>query len=152
MCAGAGQALTAHCFCSPLELDPENELSRNLTLIPYSLVRAFHCERRRPVLFTPTMLAKTLVQKLLNSGGAMEFTICKSGEHDQITDRGTQASGAHHKSDSASPPSPLPFLPLLLFLSLHLWQEASLPHLSSSSVFSQKASFTLPTQPLGNDQ
>ncbi|EGV95787.1 Caspase recruitment domain-containing protein 11 [Cricetulus griseus] len=60
------------------ELDPENELSRNLTLIPYSLVRAFHCERRRPVLFTPTMLAKTLVQKLLNSGGAMEFTICKS--------------------------------------------------------------------------
>ncbi|XP_036028006.1 caspase recruitment domain-containing protein 11 [Onychomys torridus] len=60
------------------ELDPENELSRNLTLIPYSLVSAFHCERRRPVLFTPTMLAKTLVQKLLNSGGAMEFTICKS--------------------------------------------------------------------------
>ncbi|ELV11010.1 Caspase recruitment domain-containing protein 11 [Tupaia chinensis] len=60
------------------ELDPENELSKNLSLIPYSLVRAFYCERRRPVLFTPTMLAKTLVQKLLNSGGAMEFTICKS--------------------------------------------------------------------------
>ncbi|XP_069920404.1 caspase recruitment domain-containing protein 11 isoform X3 [Oryctolagus cuniculus] len=61
------------------ELDPESELGRNLSLIPYSLVRAFHCERRRPVLFTPTSLAKTLVQKLLNSGGAMEFTICKSG-------------------------------------------------------------------------
>ncbi|XP_042542813.1 caspase recruitment domain-containing protein 11 isoform X1 [Dipodomys spectabilis] len=60
------------------ELDPENELSKNLSLTPYSLVRAFHCERRRPVLFTPTVLAKTLVQKLLNSGGAMEFTICKS--------------------------------------------------------------------------
>uniref|UniRef100_A0A2K6FNP1 Caspase recruitment domain family member 11 n=1 Tax=Propithecus coquereli TaxID=379532 RepID=A0A2K6FNP1_PROCO len=60
------------------ELDPESELSKNLSLIPYSLVRAFHCERRRPVLFTPTVLAKTLVQKLLNSGGAMEFTICKS--------------------------------------------------------------------------
>ncbi|XP_063090166.1 caspase recruitment domain-containing protein 11 isoform X2 [Cavia porcellus] len=60
------------------ELDPESELSKNLSLIPYSLVRAFHCERRRPVLFTPTMLAKTLVQKLLNSGGAMEFTLCKS--------------------------------------------------------------------------
>lgn len=60
------------------ELDPESELSKGLSLIPYSLVRAFHCERRRPVLFTPTMLAKTLVQKLLNSGGAMEFTICKS--------------------------------------------------------------------------
>ncbi|XP_023569199.1 caspase recruitment domain-containing protein 11 isoform X1 [Octodon degus] len=60
------------------ELDPESELSKNLSLIPYSLVRAFHCERRRPVLFTPTVLAKTLVQKLLNSGGAMEFTLCKS--------------------------------------------------------------------------
>ncbi|XP_017658258.1 caspase recruitment domain-containing protein 11 [Nannospalax galili] len=60
------------------ELDPESDLSRNLSLIPYSLVRAFHCERRRPVLFTPTMLAKALVQRLLNSGGAMGFTICKS--------------------------------------------------------------------------
>lgn len=118
MCPGAGQALTAHCFCSPLELDPENELSRNLTLIPYSLVRAFHCERRRPVLFTPTMLAKTLVQKLLNSGGAMEFTICKSGEDGQMTDRETQASGAHPNSDSASLPSPLPFLPFLLLFFL----------------------------------
>ncbi|XP_059555369.1 caspase recruitment domain-containing protein 11 isoform X3 [Myotis daubentonii] len=59
------------------ELDPESELSKNLSLIPYSLVRAVHCERRRPVLFTPTMLAKALVQKLLNSGGAMEFTMCK---------------------------------------------------------------------------
>ncbi|XP_077614896.1 caspase recruitment domain-containing protein 11 isoform X1 [Crocuta crocuta] len=59
------------------ELDPESELSKSLSLIPYSLVRAFYCERRRPVLFTPTMLAKPLVQKLLNSGGAMEFTMCK---------------------------------------------------------------------------
>lgn len=95
MCRGTVWTLTAHCFCSLPELDPENELSRNLTLIPYSLVRAFHCERRRPVLFTPTMLAKTLVQKLLNSGGAMEFTICKSGEPGQIAGRVTQASGAH---------------------------------------------------------
>lgn len=59
------------------ELDPESELSKNFSLIPYSLVRAVHCERRRPVLFTPTMLAKALVQRLLNSGGAMEFTMCK---------------------------------------------------------------------------
>ncbi|XP_074170087.1 caspase recruitment domain-containing protein 11 isoform X2 [Rhinolophus sinicus] len=59
------------------ELDPESELSKSLSLIPYSLVRDFRCERRRPVLFTPTMLAKALVQKLLNSGGAMEFTMCK---------------------------------------------------------------------------
>lgn len=74
------------------ELDPESELSKNLSLIPYSLVRAVHCQRRRPVLFTPTMLAKALVQKLLNSGGAMEFTMCKPGEpparappHRQVT-------------------------------------------------------------------
>lgn len=61
-------------------MDPESELSKNLSLIPYSPVHSLHCERRRPVLFTPTMLAKALVQKLLNSGGAMEFTMCKPGE------------------------------------------------------------------------
>nr|XP_020014804.1 caspase recruitment domain-containing protein 11-like [Castor canadensis] len=60
------------------ELDPESEFSKNLSLAPYSLVRAVHCERRRPVVFTPTALAKALVQRLLNSGGALEFTICKS--------------------------------------------------------------------------
>lgn len=65
--------------CPLPELDPESELSRNLSLAPYSLVRAVHCERRRPVLFAPAMLAKALVQKLLNSGGAMEFTMCKPG-------------------------------------------------------------------------
>nr|XP_023411695.1 caspase recruitment domain-containing protein 11 isoform X1 [Loxodonta africana]XP_023411696.1 caspase recruitment domain-containing protein 11 isoform X1 [Loxodonta africana]XP_023411697.1 caspase recruitment domain-containing protein 11 isoform X1 [Loxodonta africana]XP_023411698.1 caspase recruitment domain-containing protein 11 isoform X1 [Loxodonta africana] len=59
------------------DVEPESELSRNLSLIPYSLVRPFSCIRRRPVLFSPSMLAKTLVQKLLNSGGAMEFTMCK---------------------------------------------------------------------------
>ncbi|KAM5229241.1 caspase recruitment domain-containing protein 11 [Ctenodactylus gundi] len=59
------------------ELDTESALGRNLSLTPYSLVRAFHCARRRPVLFTPTALARTLVQRLLNSGGALELTICK---------------------------------------------------------------------------
>uniref|UniRef100_A0A8B9IKG7 Caspase recruitment domain-containing protein 11 n=1 Tax=Anser cygnoides TaxID=8845 RepID=A0A8B9IKG7_ANSCY len=59
------------------DLDSESEINKRLSLIPYSLVRPIHCERRRPVLFTPTMLAKTLVQKLLNSGGALEFNICK---------------------------------------------------------------------------
>lgn len=73
--------MTASSLLSLAELDPESELSKSLSLIPYSLVRNFHCERRRPVLFTPTMLAKALVQKLLNSGGAMEFTMCKPGEH-----------------------------------------------------------------------
>ena len=66
--------------CPLPEPDPESELGKNLSLIPYSLVRAFYCERRRPVLFTPTVLAKALVQKLLNSGGAMELTMCKPGE------------------------------------------------------------------------
>lgn len=61
------------------DLDSESEINKRLSLIPYSLVRPIHCERRRPVLFTPTMLAKTLVQKLLNSGGALEFNICKPG-------------------------------------------------------------------------
>lgn len=74
-----GRGLTARPSCALPELDPESELSRNLSLVPYSLVRAFHCERRRPVLFAPAMLAKALVQKLLNSGGAMEFTTCKPG-------------------------------------------------------------------------
>uniref|UniRef100_A0A8C9FDZ6 Caspase recruitment domain family member 11 n=1 Tax=Pavo cristatus TaxID=9049 RepID=A0A8C9FDZ6_PAVCR len=57
------------------DLDSKSEINKRL--IPYSLVRPIHCERRRPVLFTPTMLAKSLVQKLLNSGGALEFNICK---------------------------------------------------------------------------
>lgn len=64
-------------LCS--DLDSESEPDKKLSLIPYSLVRPIHCERRRPVLFTPTMLAKPLVQKLLNSGGALEFNICKPG-------------------------------------------------------------------------
>ncbi|XP_007525123.2 caspase recruitment domain-containing protein 11 [Erinaceus europaeus] len=59
------------------EPEPEGEPGRNLSLVPYSLVRAVHCTRRRPVLFTPSLLAKALVQKVLNSGGAMEFTMCK---------------------------------------------------------------------------
>ncbi|XP_044534748.1 caspase recruitment domain-containing protein 11 [Gracilinanus agilis] len=62
------------------DVDSENDLNKSLNLIPYSLVHSFYSERRRPVLFTPTMLAKTLVQKLLNSGGAMEFNMCKPGQ------------------------------------------------------------------------
>ncbi|KAM3864459.1 caspase recruitment domain-containing protein 11 [Diretmus argenteus] len=57
--------------------DPDSELSRSLTLIPYSHVTPQRTQRRRPVLFAPTALAKTLIQKILNMGGAMDFTICK---------------------------------------------------------------------------
>ncbi|TRY56517.1 hypothetical protein DNTS_015666 [Danionella cerebrum] len=57
--------------------DPESDLNKSLNLIPYSLVTPHQCQRKRPVLFTPNILAKTIVQKFLNLGGAMEFTICK---------------------------------------------------------------------------
>uniref|UniRef100_A0A7N8WUL8 Caspase recruitment domain family, member 11 n=1 Tax=Mastacembelus armatus TaxID=205130 RepID=A0A7N8WUL8_9TELE len=57
--------------------DPDSELSRGLNLIPYSPVTPQRTQRRRPVLFTPTSLAKTIIQKILNMGGAMEFNICK---------------------------------------------------------------------------
>ncbi|MGH0116947.1 UNVERIFIED_CONTAM: hypothetical protein FKN15_026641 [Acipenser sinensis] len=61
------------------DLDPENDLNKSLNLIPYSHVTENHCQRKRPVLFWPTALAKTIVHKLLNAGGAMEFNMCKPG-------------------------------------------------------------------------
>uniref|UniRef100_A0A8B9K8G2 Caspase recruitment domain family, member 11 n=1 Tax=Astyanax mexicanus TaxID=7994 RepID=A0A8B9K8G2_ASTMX len=61
--------------------DSENDLNKSdLNLIPYSPVTPHHCPRKRPVLFSPNILAKTIVQKFLNSGGAMEFNICKPGQ------------------------------------------------------------------------
>ncbi|CAB1428757.1 unnamed protein product [Pleuronectes platessa] len=57
--------------------DPDNELSRSLNLIPYSTVTLQRTQRRRPVLFSPNALAKTIIQKILNMGGAMDFDICK---------------------------------------------------------------------------
>ncbi|KAK5856608.1 hypothetical protein PBY51_008192 [Eleginops maclovinus] len=57
--------------------EPESELSRGLNLIPYSPVTPQRTQRRRPVLFTPTALAQTIIQKILNSGGAMDYNICK---------------------------------------------------------------------------
>uniref|UniRef100_A0A8C9XYW1 Caspase recruitment domain family member 11 n=1 Tax=Sander lucioperca TaxID=283035 RepID=A0A8C9XYW1_SANLU len=60
-------------------LRPEGEyiLSRSLNLIPYSPVTPQRTQRRRPVLFSPSALAKTIIQKILNMGGAMDFNICK---------------------------------------------------------------------------
>ncbi|XP_048465693.1 caspase recruitment domain-containing protein 11 [Rhincodon typus] len=60
------------------DVDTESDIKRGFTLIPYSLVHPYHIQQKRPVLFSPTSLAKMLVQKLLNSGEAMEFDICKS--------------------------------------------------------------------------
>nr|XP_034987482.1 caspase recruitment domain-containing protein 11 [Zootoca vivipara] len=61
------------------EFDSVSEINKSFSLIPYSSVRPIHCDRRRPVLFTPTMLSKIFIQKLLNSGGALEFNLCKPG-------------------------------------------------------------------------
>uniref|UniRef100_A0A8C9XXZ6 Caspase recruitment domain family member 11 n=1 Tax=Sander lucioperca TaxID=283035 RepID=A0A8C9XXZ6_SANLU len=58
-------------------VDPDSELSRSLNLIPYSPVTPQRTQRRRPVLFSPSALAKTIIQKILNMGGAMDFNICK---------------------------------------------------------------------------
>ncbi|KAG7491962.1 hypothetical protein MATL_G00009490 [Megalops atlanticus] len=57
--------------------DTESDLSKSLNLIPYSPVTPYRSQRKRPVLFAPNILAKTIVQKFLNLGGAMEFNICK---------------------------------------------------------------------------
>ncbi|XP_030645608.1 caspase recruitment domain-containing protein 11 [Chanos chanos] len=57
--------------------DTETDLNKSLNLIPYSLVTPHHSQRKRPVLFSPSALAKTIVQKFLNLGGAMEFNMCK---------------------------------------------------------------------------
>uniref|UniRef100_A0A3B3BE21 Caspase recruitment domain family, member 11 n=1 Tax=Oryzias melastigma TaxID=30732 RepID=A0A3B3BE21_ORYME len=56
-------------------LKPEGE---GLNLIPYSPVTLQRTQRRRPVLFAPATLAKTIIQKILNMGAAMEFDICKA--------------------------------------------------------------------------
>uniref|UniRef100_A0A672MRY2 Caspase recruitment domain family member 11 n=1 Tax=Sinocyclocheilus grahami TaxID=75366 RepID=A0A672MRY2_SINGR len=69
--------LTHELFVLSDTSDPESDLNKSLNLIPYSLVTPHQCLRKRPVLFTPNILAKTIVQKFLNLGGAMEFNICK---------------------------------------------------------------------------
>uniref|UniRef100_A0A3B3SKP5 Caspase recruitment domain family member 11 n=1 Tax=Paramormyrops kingsleyae TaxID=1676925 RepID=A0A3B3SKP5_9TELE len=57
--------------------DGESDLNDSLNLLPYSLVTPYHCQRKRPVLFVPNTLAKAIMQKILNLGGAMEFDLCK---------------------------------------------------------------------------
>nr|XP_057905216.1 caspase recruitment domain-containing protein 11 isoform X2 [Doryrhamphus excisus] len=58
--------------------DADGDMSRSLNLTPYSHVTPQWTQKRRPVLFTPTALAKTLSQKLVNMGGAMDFSICQA--------------------------------------------------------------------------
>ncbi|XP_072299870.1 caspase recruitment domain-containing protein 11 [Eucyclogobius newberryi] len=58
--------------------DPDNELSRSLNLIPYSPVTPQKTQRRRPVLFTPVALARTIINKILATPGAADFSSCKA--------------------------------------------------------------------------
>uniref|UniRef100_A0A3Q2CBX3 Caspase recruitment domain family member 11 n=1 Tax=Cyprinodon variegatus TaxID=28743 RepID=A0A3Q2CBX3_CYPVA len=48
-----------------------------LNLIPYSPVTPQRTQRKRPVLFAPAALAKTIINKILNMGAAMDFISCK---------------------------------------------------------------------------
>ncbi|KAK7939430.1 hypothetical protein WMY93_002756 [Mugilogobius chulae] len=57
--------------------DPDNELCRSLNLIPYSSVTPQRTQRRRPVLFTPIALAKTIINKILSMPGSADFSGCK---------------------------------------------------------------------------
>ncbi|KAK6283317.1 hypothetical protein J4Q44_G00390940 [Coregonus suidteri] len=57
--------------------DPDSDVSRGVSLVPYSLVSPQRVQRKRPVLISPTSLARTIIQKILNMGGAMDFNICK---------------------------------------------------------------------------
>ncbi|XP_015800891.3 caspase recruitment domain-containing protein 11 [Nothobranchius furzeri] len=57
--------------------DPDSDLTRSLNLVPYSPITPQKTQRRRPVLFAPAALAKTIIQKILNMGAAMDFNICK---------------------------------------------------------------------------
>lgn len=60
--------------------EAERDLSHSLNLVPYSQVTLQRTQRRRPVLFAPAALSTTIIQKLLNMGGAMDFNICKPGQ------------------------------------------------------------------------
>ncbi|XP_018422292.1 PREDICTED: caspase recruitment domain-containing protein 11 [Nanorana parkeri] len=59
------------------DLDPENDIKKNFNLVPYSLVHPIQIEKRRPVLFAPCTMAKPIIQKLINSPGAVDFNMCK---------------------------------------------------------------------------
>uniref|UniRef100_A0A674DMX9 Caspase recruitment domain family member 11 n=1 Tax=Salmo trutta TaxID=8032 RepID=A0A674DMX9_SALTR len=64
------------CVCEDCA-DPYSDVSRSVNLVPYSLVNPQRVQRKRPVLISPNSLARTIIQKILNMGGAMDFNICK---------------------------------------------------------------------------
>uniref|UniRef100_A0A3P8Y5K0 CARD domain-containing protein n=1 Tax=Esox lucius TaxID=8010 RepID=A0A3P8Y5K0_ESOLU len=58
-------------------IDPDSDVSRSVSLVPYSPVSPQRVQRKRPVIFSPPSLARTIIQRILNMGGAMDFNICK---------------------------------------------------------------------------
>ncbi|XP_061740973.1 caspase recruitment domain-containing protein 11 isoform X5 [Nerophis ophidion] len=84
--------------------DPDGDMSRSLNLTPYSHVTPQRSQGRRPVLFTPTALAKTLSQKLVNMGGAMDFCICKPDilSKEEFNQKKSVDSLAYFKENRAS--------------------------------------------------
>uniref|UniRef100_A0A3B4AD65 Uncharacterized protein n=1 Tax=Periophthalmus magnuspinnatus TaxID=409849 RepID=A0A3B4AD65_9GOBI len=67
----------AHYVLTSDTADPDNEFCRSLNLIPYSPVTPQKTQRRRPVLFAPSALAKTIINKILTTPGAADFSNCK---------------------------------------------------------------------------
>ncbi|CAL8304757.1 unnamed protein product [Merluccius merluccius] len=63
-------------FEPPREEEPDGEMN-SLNLIPYSSVTPQRSQRRRPVLFSPTALASTVINRILNMAGNQDFSICK---------------------------------------------------------------------------
>lgn len=57
--------------------DSDSDLSNGLNLIPYSPVTSQRTQRKRPVLFSPMALSKTITQKILGMVPATDFTTSK---------------------------------------------------------------------------
>uniref|UniRef100_A0AAV2KFY9 CARD domain-containing protein n=1 Tax=Knipowitschia caucasica TaxID=637954 RepID=A0AAV2KFY9_KNICA len=62
----------------PEDANPDNDSCRSLNLIPYSPVTLQKTQRRRPVLFTPFALAKTIINRILSTAGGTDFSGCKA--------------------------------------------------------------------------
>lgn len=60
--------------------DSDSDLSNGLNLTAYSQVTSQRTQRKRPVVFNPAALSKTVIQKILGTGSATDFTAAKPGE------------------------------------------------------------------------
>lgn len=60
--------------------DSDSDLSNALNLTAYSQVTSQRTQRKRPVVFNPMVLSKTVIQKILGTGSATDFTAAKPGE------------------------------------------------------------------------